>query len=114
MADHNSPNYKDLYLKAEGKRKQEEKRRKQAEEREKEAEEGRRQAEARNQQTTFTELLHHCHDLISRKLRAETPTRSTNGKIHLPTGKHCPTRLEHWDDCPEQLLRVYKPAVQHI
>ncbi|KAJ5220842.1 uncharacterized protein N7469_009729 [Penicillium citrinum] len=128
MADHSSPNYKDLYLKAEEERKQEENRRKQAEEREKqaedrekqaeerekEAEEGRRQAEARNQQTTFTELLHHCHDLVSRKLRVETPSRSTTGKIPLPTGKHCPTRLEHWDDCPEQLLRVYKSVYQYL
>lgn len=89
MADHSTPNYKELYLQAE-------ERRKQAEEREKQEAERRRQAEERNQQTSFTEFLQHCHDLLSRQLRVEMPSRSTTGKIPLPTGKDCPTRLEHW------------------
>ena len=128
MADHSSPNYKDLYLQAEERRKQAEEREKQAEEREKQAEErekqaeerekqeaeGRRQAEERNQQTSFSELLQHCHDLLSRQLRVETPSRSTTGKIPLPTGKACPARLEHWADCPEQLLRVYRSVCQYL
>ncbi|KAJ5143699.1 uncharacterized protein N7515_002486 [Penicillium bovifimosum] len=128
MADHSSPNYKDLYLKAEKRRKQAEEREKQAEEREKQAgerekqeaegrrqeAERRRQAEEHNQQTSFTELLQHCHDLLSRQLRVETPTRSTTGKIPLPTGKDCPTRLEHWADCPEQLLSVYNSVCQYL
>ncbi|KAJ6139502.1 hypothetical protein N7471_005988 [Penicillium samsonianum] len=67
MADQSSPNYKDFYLKAEG--------RKQAEKCEKQEAEGRRQAEERNQQTSFTELQH-CHDVLSRQLRVETPSRS--------------------------------------
>ncbi|KAL7649127.1 hypothetical protein ACMYSQ_012472 [Aspergillus niger] len=142
MADNSSPDYK-LRLKqleeryeqeksqrkrAEERQKQEEERRKQAEEREKQAEErekqaeerekqeaeGRRQAEERNQKTSFTELLQHCHDLLSRQLRVETPSRSTTGRIPLPTGKDCPTRLEHWSDCPEQLLRVYRSVYQYL
>ncbi|KAJ5588790.1 hypothetical protein N7537_011468 [Penicillium hordei] len=107
MADHSSPNYKDLYLRAEEGRKQ-------AEEREKQEAERRRQAEERNQQTSFTELLQNCHDLLSRQLRVETPSRSTTGKIPLPTGKYCPTRLEHWADCPEQLLKIYRSVCQYL
>ncbi|KAJ6096609.1 hypothetical protein N7486_007355 [Penicillium sp. IBT 16267x] len=100
MADNSSPDYKSLYL--------------QAEERWKKAEEREKQAEERNQQTSFTELLRHCHDTISRQLRIQTPSRSTSGKIPAPTGKFCPTRLEHWDDCPEQLLRVYNSVCQYL
>jgi hypothetical protein len=115
LMDDNSPqDYRFLYLQAE-------KRRKQAEEREKQEAEGRRQAEKRekqakerNQQTSFTELLRHCHDIISRKLRVETPSRSTTGKVPAPTGKFCPTRLEHWADCPEQLLRIYQSVCQYL
>ncbi|KAJ5713147.1 uncharacterized protein N7483_010328 [Penicillium malachiteum] len=128
MADNSSPDYKSLYLQAEERRKQEEERRKQeeerrkgAEEREKQAEErekqeaeGRRQAEQRNQQTSFTELLQHCHDIISRQLRVETPSRSTTGKIPAPTGKFCPIRLEHWADCPEQMLRIYNSVCKYL
>ncbi|KAJ5117650.1 hypothetical protein N7448_011282 [Penicillium atrosanguineum] len=135
MADRSSPSYKDLYLQAEERRKQAEEREKQAEEREKQQAEGRRlaeerekqaeerekqqaegrrQAEERNQQTSFTELLQHCHDLLSHQLRVETPSRSTTGRIPLPAGKACPARLEHWNDCPEQLLRVYKSVCQYL
>jgi hypothetical protein len=135
MADNSSPDYR-LRLKqleerfeqeksqrkraeerqqqAEEREKQAEERKKQAEEREKLETERRRQVEERNQQTSFTELLQHCHNLISRQLRVETPSRSTTGKIPLPTGKVCPTRLEHWADCPEQLLRVYRSVCQHL
>ncbi|KAH7304561.1 hypothetical protein B0I35DRAFT_454667 [Stachybotrys elegans] len=142
MAENSSPDYKELYLIAEERRKQAEEREKeeaegrrraeerekeeaegrrqaeerekQAEEREKEEAEGRRQAEERNRQTSFTELLQHCHDLLSRQLRVETPSRSTSGKIPLPTGKYCPTRLEHWADCPKQLLGVYNSVCQYL
>ncbi|KAJ5982300.1 hypothetical protein N7451_012400 [Penicillium sp. IBT 35674x] len=128
MADNSPPDYK-LRLKqleeryeqeksqrkrAEERQKQEEERRKQAEEREKREAEGRRQAEERNQKTSLTELLQNCHDLLSRQLRVETPSRSTTGRIPLPTGKYCPTRLEHWSDCPEQLLRVYRSVYQYL
>ncbi|KAJ6003894.1 hypothetical protein N7540_013176 [Penicillium herquei] len=99
---------------AEEREKQEEERRKQAEEREKQEAAGRRQAEERNQQTSFKELLQYCHELLSRQLRVETPSRSTTGQIPLPTGKYCPTRLEHWVDCPEQLLRVYRSVHQYF
>lgn len=114
MDDHSSPNYKDLYLRAEEGRKQAEERKKQEAEGRRHEVERRRQAEERNQQTSFTELLQKCHDLLSRQLRVETPSRSTTGNIPLPTGKYCPTRLEHWADCPEQLLRVYRSVCQYL
>ncbi|KAJ5559456.1 hypothetical protein N7513_001855 [Penicillium frequentans] len=93
MADNSFPDYKSLYL---------------------QAEERRKEAEERNRQTSFTELLRHCHDTISRQLRVQTPSRSTTGKIPAPTGKFCPTRLEHWADCPEQLLRIYQSVCQYL
>ncbi|CAG8107674.1 unnamed protein product [Penicillium nalgiovense] len=109
MADHSSPNYKDLYLKAEEGRKQEAEWRLQAEEREK-------QAEERTRQTTFTELIQYCHVLLSRSLRVDSPSRSTTttGKIPLPKGKYCPNRLEHWTDCPKQLSEVYESVCQYL
>ncbi|KAJ5742397.1 uncharacterized protein N7511_011416 [Penicillium nucicola] len=156
MADPSSPDYKNLYLQAEEKRRQAEERekqeaegrrqeaegrrqaeerekqeaegRRQAEEREKQEAEGRRQAEGREKQeaegrrlaeernrpTTFTELIQHCHVLLSRSLRVDSPSRSTTGKIPLPTGKYCPTRLEHWTDCPKQLEEVYKSVCHYL
>ena len=47
----------------------------------------------RTQKTTFSELLLHCHDLLSVPLRAHTPSKSTAGSIPLPVGKYCPRRL---------------------
>ncbi|KAL2859765.1 uncharacterized protein BJX67DRAFT_376054 [Aspergillus lucknowensis] len=55
-----SPDYKALFLKAE-------------EERKREAE-LRRQAEERNRPTTFPEFIRHCHDLLWRPLRSQTPS----------------------------------------
>ncbi|CAG8091249.1 unnamed protein product [Penicillium salamii] len=107
MADPSFPDYKTLYLQAE-------ERRKQAEEREEQEAEGRRQAEARNLPSTFTELIQHCHVLLSRSLRVDSPSRSTTGKIPLPSGKYCPTRLEHWTDCPQQLSEVYQSVHQYF
>lgn len=53
------------------------------------------------------ELMRYSHNLLSRPLTVETPSRSTTGKIPRPTGKYCPTRLEYWNDCPTQLSQVY-------
>ena len=135
MADPSFPDYRTLYLQAEERRRQAEEREKQeaegrrqeaegrrqeAEGRRQEAEgrrqeaEGRRQAEEHNRPTTFTELIQHCHALLSRSLRIDSPSRSTTGKIPLPTGKYCPTRLEHWTDCPEQLSEVYRSVCQYL
>ncbi|OQD74458.1 hypothetical protein PENANT_c175G04444 [Penicillium antarcticum] len=121
MADTSLPDYKTLYLQAEERRKQEAEGRRQAEEREKREAEGRRQAEERERQaeertrqTTFTELIQHCHVLLSRSLRVDSPSRSTTGKIPLPKGKYCPTRLEHWTDCPKQLSEVYESVCQYL
>jgi multidrug efflux pump subunit AcrA (membrane-fusion protein) len=142
MADNNSPDYKALFLQAEKRRKEAEEQQRQAEERQKQAEdEGRRekrrreqeeerrkqaedegrqekerreQAEERTRPTTFVEFLRHSHNLLSRPLRVETPSRSTTGKIPLPTGKYCPTRLEHWTDCSAQQLELYKSVYSYI
>ncbi|KAI2887417.1 hypothetical protein CBS11852_7480 [Aspergillus niger] len=127
MAD-NSPDYKALFLQAEQKRKQEEERRKEAEDegrREKERriqaeDEGRQEKERREQlqersrPTTFVEFLRHSHDLLSRPLRVETPSRSTTGKIPLPTGKYCPTRLEHWTDCSALQSELFRSVYSYL
>ena len=91
MAD--SIDYKALYLQAEEEKRQEA--------------ELRRRAEQGIQRTTFKELVQHCHNLLSRPLRAEEPSRSTTGKIPVPTGKYCPLRLEHWTDCSARQRAVY-------
>ncbi|KAJ5608657.1 hypothetical protein N7528_009224 [Penicillium herquei] len=142
MADNKSPDYKALFLQAEKRRKeaedqqkraeerqkQEEERRKQAEERQKQEEERRKLAEDESRQekerreqlqelsrpTTFVEFLRHSHDLLSRPLRVETPSRSTTGKIPLPTGKYCPTRLEYWTDCTSQQSELYKSVYNFL
>ncbi|PWY82241.1 hypothetical protein BO70DRAFT_336669 [Aspergillus heteromorphus CBS 117.55] len=121
MADNNSPDYKALFLQAEQRRKQEEERRKQAEERQKQAEdEGRQEIERREQlqelsrPTTFEEFLRHSHNLLSRPLRVETPSRSTTGKIPLPTGKYCPKRLEYWADCSALQSELYRSAYSYL
>ena len=128
MADNNSPDYKALFLQAEKRReeaeerqKEEEERRKQAEERQKQEEERRKQAEERQKQlqelsqpTTFLEFLGHSHDLLSRPLRVETPSRSTTGKIPLPTGKYCPTRLEYWTSCTAQQSKLYRSVYSYL
>lgn len=93
---------------------QEKTQRKEEENKRKQKFERRRQAEEHNRRTSFTELLQHCHDLLSRQLRVETPSRSTTGRIPLSTGKYCLTRLEHWLDCPEQLLRIYRSVYQYL
>ncbi|CAG8896322.1 unnamed protein product [Penicillium egyptiacum] len=100
MANNSSPDYKSLYLQAEERRRQEEERRKRAEE--------------RTQPTTFLEFLRHSHNVLSRPLRVETPSRSTSGKIPLPTGKYCPTRLEHWADCPAQQSELYRSVYSYL
>ncbi|KAE8148803.1 hypothetical protein BDV25DRAFT_157615 [Aspergillus avenaceus] len=100
MADNSTPDYRSLFL--------------QAEERRKQAEEKQQQAEERIRQTTFLEVVRYSHDLLSRPLRVETPSRSTTGKIPPPTGKYCPTRLEYWKNCPTQLSQLYTSVCRHL
>ncbi|KAG0156375.1 hypothetical protein PDIDSM_3553 [Penicillium digitatum] len=107
MANNSPTDYKKLFL-------QEKERRKQAEEGRKQAEEGRKQAEERNRQTTFAELLHLCHSLLSRPLRFETPSRSTTGTIPLPIGKYCPTRLALWTDCSSRQQKIYSSVCNYL
>ncbi|WPG98889.1 Hypothetical protein R9X50_00168900 [Acrodontium crateriforme] len=54
----------------------------------------------RNQKTTYSELLLHCHRLLTVPLRADTPSKSTAGSIPLPVGKYCPRRLRPWQNYP--------------
>lgn len=121
MADKSSPDYKALYLQAEERRKQAEERQQQEEKKRKDEEKRRKQAEdegSRNKEltrpTTFIELMRHSHNLLSRPLRVETPSRSTSGKVPQPTGKYCPTRLECWTDCPEQQSELYGSVCNYL
>ncbi|CAI7603971.1 unnamed protein product [Penicillium viridicatum] len=119
MSGNSPPNYKALFLKAEEERKRAEEERKRAEERERQAEERQRQAEERERQqrernrpTTFLEFIRLCHDLLWRPLRAQTPSRSTTGKIPAPLGKHCPLRLRPWTDWDARELFTSLVALQ--
>ncbi|KAJ5367855.1 hypothetical protein N7541_001796 [Penicillium brevicompactum] len=135
MADSNSPDYKALFLQAEKRRKEAEEQQKQAEEQQKQAEERQKQAEERQKQaedesrkekerreqlqelsrpTTFVEFLRHSHDLLSRPLRVETPSRSTTGKIPIPTGKYCPARLEQWTDCSALQSELFRSVYSYL
>jgi hypothetical protein len=100
MANNSPTDYKKLFLQAEEGRKQ-------AEEREK-------QERERNRRTTFAELLRFCHNLLSRPLRVETPSRSTTGNIPLPTGKYCPTRLALWTDCSARQQNIYSSVCNYL
>ncbi|KAJ5111900.1 hypothetical protein NUU61_001530 [Penicillium alfredii] len=128
MSGSSSPDYRALFLKeaslrrqAEEEKKRAEERERQAEERERQAEERERQAEERERQqrdrnrpTTFPEFIRHCHDLLWRPLRAQTPSRSTTGKIPAPIGKHCPLRLRPWMDCEETQREIYESVCRYL
>ncbi|PYI33130.1 hypothetical protein BP00DRAFT_414113 [Aspergillus indologenus CBS 114.80] len=135
MSGSSSPDYKALFLKAEERRKWAEERQKQAEDREKQAEEERKLAEElqrqeaelrkqaeerewqereRNRPTTFPEFIRYCHNLLWRPLRAQTPSRSTTGKIPSPTGKHCPLRLLLWTDCEAKQQEIYDSVCRYL
>ncbi|KAJ5469740.1 hypothetical protein N7539_009358 [Penicillium diatomitis] len=90
MANKKSPDYKTLFLQAEKRReeaeerhKQEEERRKQAEDRQKQAEDRQKQLQELSRPTTFVEFLRHCHELLSRPLRVETPSRTAVGAFQI-------------------------------
>ncbi|KAJ5252275.1 hypothetical protein N7489_002685 [Penicillium chrysogenum] len=107
MDSSSSPDYKALYLRAE-----EERRR--AEEEKRKAEEERDQGRERTRPTTFLELLRLCHSLFSLQLRVATPSRSTTGKIPAPTGKSCPWRLRHWEDCAARQQEIYRSVCTYL
>ncbi|PYH89778.1 hypothetical protein BO71DRAFT_99999 [Aspergillus ellipticus CBS 707.79] len=121
--------YKALFFKAEGERKQEavlrkkaEEERKRAEGERKRAEEERKRAEGererrekeRTQQTTFEEFARHCHILLARPLRVESPEQSTTGKIPPPTGKYCPLQLRPWTDCVTRQQEIYNSVCRYL
>ncbi|CAP87028.1 hypothetical protein EN45_041440 [Penicillium chrysogenum] len=121
MSGNSPPDYKALFLKAEEERKRAEEERKRAEERERQAEERQRQAEERERQqrernrpTIFPEFIRLCHDLLWRPLRAQTPSRSTTGKIPAPIGKHCPLRLRLWTDCEDKQREIYESVCRYL
>lgn len=78
------------------------------------AEERAKQTEELVRRTTFTELLHFCHSLLSEPLRAQTPSRSTTGSIPPPTGKYCPTRLALWTDCSARQQKIYSSVCKYL
>ncbi|KAE8350561.1 hypothetical protein BDV28DRAFT_150844 [Aspergillus coremiiformis] len=100
MARSSSPDYKALFLKAEEERR--------------EAEQKQQEAEKQTRQTTFLELIEHCHNLFSRPLRARAPFRSTTGKIPPPTGKCCPLRLLPWIDCAARQQDIYHSVCNYL
>ena len=78
------------------------------------AEQREQQERERNRQTTFKEFIRHCHDLLSRPLRAEEPSQSTTGKIPAPTGKHCPLRLLPWTNCSTKQQKIYNLVCNYL
>ncbi|KAJ5348587.1 uncharacterized protein N7506_001840 [Penicillium brevicompactum] len=74
----------------------------------------RRQAEERNRPTTFPEFIRHCHDLLWTPLRAQTPSRSTTGKIPAPIGKYCPVRLLPWTGCEARQQEIYRSVYRYL
>lgn len=107
MTSSSSPDYKALFLRAEDERRREAELRKQAEEE-------RDQGRERTRRTTFGELIRLCHNLFSRPLQAEAPSRSTTGKIPPPTGKCCPLRLLPWTDCATRQQEVYRSVCNYL
>lgn len=101
-------------LKAEENQRQaEEERRREAELR-RQAEEERDQDREQTRKTTFSQFIRHCHNLFSRPLRTEVPSRSTTGKIPAPTGKRCPLRLRPWADCESRQEEIYCSVYNHL
>ncbi|KAI2895994.1 hypothetical protein CBS63078_8333 [Aspergillus niger] len=107
MDNSSPPDYKALFLRAEEERQREAELRKQAEQ---ERDQGREQT----QQTTFAELIRYCHIYFSQPLRAESPSRSTTGKIPAPTGKRCPLQLLHWPNCAAEQQKVYRSVCAYL
>ncbi|KAJ5641197.1 hypothetical protein N7490_005197 [Penicillium lividum] len=68
----------------------------------------------RNRQTTFIEFISYCHNLLSRPLKAATPSRSTTGSVPLPRGKHCPTRLRLWSNCTADQQVIYDRVCHYL
>ncbi|PWY66093.1 hypothetical protein BO70DRAFT_366579 [Aspergillus heteromorphus CBS 117.55] len=121
MANSSSPDYKALFLRAEEERRHEAELRGQAEESQRQAEESQRQAEKerdqgheQTRQSTFGELIRHCHNLFSRPLRTEDPSRSTTGQIPAPTGKCCPLQLLPWTDCVIRQQEIYRSVCNYL
>ncbi|KAJ5716193.1 hypothetical protein N7493_008104 [Penicillium malachiteum] len=128
MKESSSPDYKALFLKevslrrqaeeekaqAEEEKAQAEEEKAQAEERERQEAELRQQAEERNRPTTFPEFIRHCHNLLWTPLRAQTPSRSTTGKISAPIGKYCPIRLLQWTECEARQREIYRSVCRYL
>ncbi|KAI2863713.1 hypothetical protein CBS76997_10874 [Aspergillus niger] len=114
MSGNTSPDYKALFLKAEEERKRAEERQRKEAELRRQAEEREGQQRERNRPTTFPEFIQHCHDLLWRPLRAQTPSRSTTGRIPAPIGKHCPIRLLPWTDCEARQREIYQSVCRYL
>lgn len=103
MATNNTPDYKALYFQEQEKSRQAEKRAERLD-----------QLEEGTRNTTFGELIRHCHSLFSRPLSAEDPSLSTKGTLSPPTGKHCPLRLRPWTECGFRQQDIYRSVCDHL
>ncbi|KAJ5562929.1 hypothetical protein N7461_001690 [Penicillium sp. DV-2018c] len=86
----------------------------QTEERARQTAERARQTDERARPSTFVEYLLRSHNLLSRPLRVEIPSRSTTGKIPDPKDKKCPVRLEPWSGCSTQLSELYRSVSGYL
>ncbi|CAG7947063.1 unnamed protein product [Penicillium salamii] len=114
MSGSSSPDYKALFHKEASLRRQAEERERQEAELRRQEVELRRLAEERNRPTTFPEFIRHCHDLLWTPLRAQTPSRSTTGKIPAPIGKYCPVRLLPWTGCEARQQEIYRSVYRYL
>ncbi|KAJ5273118.1 hypothetical protein N7478_008243 [Penicillium angulare] len=64
--------------------------------------------------TTFAEFLRGCHDLLSRPLQIEPPSRPTTGQVPSPIGKYCPTKLRQWADCASRQQKIYDSVCKYF
>ncbi|KAK3940944.1 hypothetical protein QBC46DRAFT_363713 [Diplogelasinospora grovesii] len=76
-------------------------------------------AEEETRDTTLSEYLEACHDLVFTNFTVETNKRITSkGSITNPTGRRCPSRVEAWVDSLEDqrfiLGRLFSKFPTHI
>ncbi|KAE8364289.1 hypothetical protein BDV27DRAFT_145443 [Aspergillus caelatus] len=110
MGGNSSPHYRTLHLSADAERRPEAKRRreeKNASGAQRKNGNRRKRREELTRYTTCLELLCHFYTVFSLPLQAGTTSRSTIGKIPLPTGKCCPLRLNPETDCGFRQQEIY-------
>ncbi|KAJ5239571.1 hypothetical protein N7468_004190 [Penicillium chermesinum] len=97
MANIDPPDYKASFLK-------EQERRKQAEDDARREKQIREELQELSRPTTFAEFLRHCHNLLSRPLSIETPSRSRHA-ANEPSVRFRPRHLPNvWLDKERQAM----------